>query len=75
VACPPSKAYRTRKYVSRHRVAVGVGAGLSLLLGAFAVMQALQVHRITRERDRANRITDFMTRMFQGACGLLPSAP
>ena len=36
-----------------------------LLLVAFAVMQAVQLRRITRERDRANRITDFMTHMFK----------
>jgi eukaryotic-like serine/threonine-protein kinase len=40
-------------------------AGLALQLVAFAAMQAVQLHRITRERDRANRTTDFMTRMFK----------
>jgi len=42
-----------------------VAAGLVLLLAGFAVMQAVQLRRITRERDRANRITDFMTGMFK----------
>ena len=56
----------------RHRVAVGVAAGLILLLAAFSLVQAVQLRRITRERDRANRerdratrITDFMTGMFK----------
>jgi len=79
MACPASAGYRLRKYVRRHRVTVGVAAGLVLLLAAFSVLQALQLRRITRERDRANqerdranrerdratRITDFMTGMFK----------
>jgi non-specific serine/threonine protein kinase/serine/threonine-protein kinase len=79
LARPASAGYRLRKYARRHRVAVGVVAGLVLLLAAFSVLQALQLRRITRERDRANqerdranrerdratRITDFMTGMFK----------
>jgi serine/threonine protein kinase len=67
-----SVGYRLRKYTRRHRVAVGVAAGLVLLLAAFSVLQTLQLRRITqerdratRERDRATRITDFMTGMFK----------
>lgn len=72
LARPASAGYRLRTYVRRHRVAVGVAAGLVLLLAGFSVTEALQVRRITlerdratRERDRATRITDFMTGMFQ----------
>jgi non-specific serine/threonine protein kinase/serine/threonine-protein kinase len=71
-ACPASAGYRLRKYTRRHRVSVGVAAGLVLLLAAFSILQAVQLRRITRERDRANherdraaRITDFMTNMFK----------
>ena len=64
-ARPATTGYRLQKYVRRHRVGVATAAGLALLLVAFAVMQAVQLRRITRERDRANRITDFMTRMFK----------
>ena len=71
-ARPASAGYRLRKYARRHRVAVGVVAGLVLLVAAFSVLQALQLRRITRERDRATRerdratrITDFMTGMFK----------
>jgi non-specific serine/threonine protein kinase/serine/threonine-protein kinase len=74
VARPASTSYRARKYIRRHGVAVGVVAGLVLLLTAFSVLQALQLRRTTRERDRANlerdratRITDFMTNMFKVA--------
>jgi non-specific serine/threonine protein kinase/serine/threonine-protein kinase len=72
VARPASVGYQLRKYARRHRVAMGVTAGLVLVLAAFSFLQALQLRRITRERDRANRerdraarITDFMTSMFK----------
>ncbi len=72
VARPASAGYRLKKYVRRHRVAVGVATGLVVLLVGFAVVQAVQLRRITRERDRAtrerdraNRITEFMTEMFK----------
>jgi eukaryotic-like serine/threonine-protein kinase len=71
-ARPASASYRFQKYVRRHRLAVSVAATGLVLLIAFAVMQAVQIRRVTqerdrtaRERDRANRIADFMTRMFR----------
>jgi len=65
IAGPASAGYRLRKYIRRNRIAVAVAAGLVLLLAGFAAAQAVQLRRITRERDRANRITDFMTSMFK----------
>jgi eukaryotic-like serine/threonine-protein kinase len=72
VAGPATAGYRIRKYVLRHRIALGAAAGLLVLLSGFVVAQAISLHRIklerdraTRERDRANRITDFMTGMFK----------
>jgi eukaryotic-like serine/threonine-protein kinase len=64
-ARPASTGYQLRKYVRRHRFGVAVAAAMALLLAGFGVMQALQLRRITRERDRANRITDFMVGMFK----------
>jgi eukaryotic-like serine/threonine-protein kinase len=71
-ARPASTGYRLRKYVRRHRVTVTVAAALVMLLAAFSIVEALQLRRITRERDRANRerdratrITDFMTNIFK----------
>lgn len=64
-ARPASTAYRLRKYARRHRVAVGVVSGLATVLIAFAITQAVQLRRITRERDRADRVTAFMTSMFK----------
>jgi serine/threonine protein kinase len=64
LARPASAGYRLRKYVRRHRVGVSVAAGLFLLLTGFAGLQAVQLRRITRERDRADRVAQFMTNMF-----------
>lgn len=65
VARPASISYRLSKYFRRHRVGVAIAAGLIILLACFAVMQAVQLRRITRERDRADRITEFMTGIFK----------
>jgi non-specific serine/threonine protein kinase/serine/threonine-protein kinase len=71
-ARPASVAYRFSKYVRRHRLGVSVAAAGLLILIAFSVAQAIEIRRVTeerdrtaRERDRANRIADFMTRMFK----------
>jgi tetratricopeptide (TPR) repeat protein len=47
--------YRTRKYVQRHRAGVAVGAVVALALPTFTIALALQVRRVSHERDRANR--------------------
>jgi len=72
VAGPATASYRLKKYAARHRFALAAAAALLLLLAGFAVTQAVELRRITeqrnqatRERDRANRITDFMTNMFR----------
>ena len=64
-ARPASATYRLRKYVRRHRVAVGVASGLGAMLVAFAITQGIELRRITRERDRADRIANFMAAMFK----------
>jgi eukaryotic-like serine/threonine-protein kinase len=65
LARPASTLYRARKYARRHRVGVAVAAIGALLLIGFALMQAVQLRRVQRERDRADRITRFMTDMFK----------
>jgi non-specific serine/threonine protein kinase/serine/threonine-protein kinase len=72
MARPASAAYRTRKYIRRHRIGVAVAAAACVVVFSFAVAQALELQRIrserdraTRERDRADRVTTFMTDMFQ----------
>jgi eukaryotic-like serine/threonine-protein kinase len=64
-AHPPSLSYQLRKYARRHRAGLAMVALLVLLLAGFAGLQTVQLRRTARERDRANRITDFMTGMFK----------
>ena len=64
-ARPASAGYRLRKYVRRHRVMVSAAAGLVVLLASFSVLQAEQLRRTTRERDRATRVSNFMASMFK----------
>ena len=64
-ARPASVSYRMRKYVRRHRVSVAVVVTLASVLVAFAVVQSIQLRKITRERDRADRIAQFMTEIFK----------
>jgi eukaryotic-like serine/threonine-protein kinase len=64
-ARPASAGYRAGKYIRRHRIGVVFAAGVALLLSGFAVAQTLQLQRIKRERDRADRIASFMTGMFK----------
>jgi serine/threonine protein kinase len=72
VAGPATAAYRMRKYAARHRFGLGAAAAVVVLLAGFAVAQAVELRRVRlerdradRERDRANRIAEFMTRMFK----------
>ncbi len=65
LARPASAAYRAGKYIRRHRLGVAAAAAAMLLLVAFAIVQATALRRITRERDRADRVTTFMTEMFR----------
>jgi eukaryotic-like serine/threonine-protein kinase len=53
-AGPPTNAYRVRKFVRRHRAATAFSATLLLLIVAFAVVSAIQVQRVSVERDRAS---------------------
>jgi non-specific serine/threonine protein kinase/serine/threonine-protein kinase len=65
LAGPPSAAYRSRKFVRRHRFGVAV-AGLAVAgLAAFGVMMALQARAIARERDRAERVSEFLVELFR----------
>ncbi len=63
-AGPPSAVYHARKFARRHRFGVTVALAAVILLIAFAAAMAVQARRIAKERDRANRIADFMTQMF-----------
>ena len=65
LAHPPGIAYRARKYVRRHRVGVSFGIAALVLLVGFAVAQAIELRKIRQQRDRADRISQFMTGIFK----------
>jgi eukaryotic-like serine/threonine-protein kinase len=65
VARSATFSYRLKKYVRRHRGPVFAAAALVTLLAGFAILQAIQLRRTTRERDRAGRIVNFMVNMFK----------
>jgi eukaryotic-like serine/threonine-protein kinase len=65
IAAPGKHRIRFRKYMRRNRVTVVVVTGIFTVLITFAITQTIQLRRITRERGRADRITDFMTNMFE----------
>ena len=67
LARPAGTVYRLLKYARRRRAAVATGAVAALVLPAFTVGLAVQVKRVSRERDRANRLTEFTTGIFKVA--------
>ena len=67
LAHAPGAVYRARKYIRRHRLSVTLVSLLVLLGVIFAVAQAIELRNIRRERNRADRITDFLTNMFKVA--------
>jgi hypothetical protein len=65
LARAPSAIYRAHKYIRRHRLRVTL-VSLSVLLGIiFAIAQAIELRSIRRERDRADRIKELLTKMFK----------
>ncbi|HKD81059.1 MAG TPA: serine/threonine-protein kinase [Candidatus Angelobacter sp.] len=65
VARPVSAAYQLKKYVRRHRVGAAFAVAMALVVVGFTFMQARQLRRTTRERDRADRVTEYMANMFK----------
>ena len=72
LASPPSTAYRIRKFVGRHRVAVGAAAAVALALVAgmigtsLMLVRAIRAERVARqEAETARRTSEFMVELFQ----------
>jgi non-specific serine/threonine protein kinase/serine/threonine-protein kinase len=63
-ARPASFSYRLQKYVRRHSYTVTGAAVLVALLIVFAVLQNIQLRKVRRERDREDRIAEFMISIF-----------
>ena len=81
LAHPPSAAYQLRKFVARHRTAVGFAAALAVLLVAFAAVMSVMFgiqrrerlradaerDRAVRETHKAQRVTAFVQDMLSSA--------
>ena len=65
LAGPPSAIYQTRKFVRRHQLGVAVAVLAVLALAGFAITMAVQAKRIARERNRAERVSEFLTDLFK----------
>ncbi|HEX5124277.1 MAG TPA: tetratricopeptide repeat protein, partial [Rhodanobacteraceae bacterium] len=73
-AAPDSVAYRTRKFVARHRYAVLAAAIAAVVLGAFVWRLDAQTHRALaaeahaeREAQGTRRSRDFLVSLFEAA--------
>jgi tRNA A-37 threonylcarbamoyl transferase component Bud32/tetratricopeptide (TPR) repeat protein len=64
VAAPAGAGYRARKYIRRNRIALGAASAFIILLASFSMVEAVQLRRITRQRDRLERTTKFMAGLF-----------
>lgn len=72
LAVAPSLAYRTRKFVRRHRLAVAASVTVAFAMLALVASLIVGSARIARERDRANReaeaagrVADFLVGTFK----------
>lgn len=59
--------YRARLFMRRHRAALGVAAGVAMLLVAFVVTLFVQLQRVQRERDKTQAVASFMADLFEHA--------
>lgn len=64
-ARPASLGYRAQRYTQRHKTGVFLACSFLVLLIGFSVTEFIQVRRVTAQRDRADRITQFMTTIFK----------
>ncbi len=61
----PSTGYIVRKYFLRHKAGVLFASSAVLLMISFFAAQAFQLRNTQRQRDRADRIADFMIGIFK----------
>jgi serine/threonine-protein kinase len=57
--------YRAIKFARRHKTAVAVVTLLIAMLAGIAVLMTVQTSRIAKERDRANKVTEFLVNLFE----------
>lgn len=59
-AAPPSRAYRLRKFVRRHRVGFGVAAAVAVVLVAAVVISVSQAVRARQAEQEASAVNAFL---------------
>jgi serine/threonine-protein kinase len=64
-AVPPSRAYRLRRFIARHRVSVAAGVALALSVIVGVVATAWQAQEALRQRDQARVEADKAARLSQ----------
>lgn len=67
LARPQSMAYRVRKYMHRHRWALGTGMLVALVLVAALGVVAWQARQAIQEASRAQAMQDFVVGLFEQA--------
>jgi eukaryotic-like serine/threonine-protein kinase len=72
IAHPPSRWYRTRKFMVRHRGGVALAAIALTAVLASATLTAWQAIVAQREAARANLVRDFVVGVFESAKASLP---
>ncbi len=70
LAGPPSWSYRAGRFVLRHRLAVGLAAGLFAAVLVFGSAMAWLARENARERDRANAEAEIARRVTAFTAGL-----
>src|SRR5690554_1615824 len=66
-ARPQSLAYRARKFLGRHRWALGTGAAIALVLVAALAIVAWQAQQAVQQAARARALQSFMVGLFENA--------
>jgi serine/threonine-protein kinase len=72
LAHPPSRWYRARKFIARHRGGAAVSVVLALGLAASLGLALWQARVAREEAERANRVRDFLVAVFDTARAGLP---
>lgn len=62
-----SFAYRARKYIQRHAIAVGVGVGTSSLLAVALALTSWQASQAVKEANRAEAMQGFVVALFENS--------
>ncbi len=62
-ARPPSAAYQIRKLVARHRLPFALAGAIFLIVASSAIVATVQAARLTKERDRAERVNAYLQQM------------